>query len=154
MFWTKTVKNDLEDLDLLRAELGWASIATANEAFYREAYGTLRTRIHELAQRTFRGCGNVSGDAWIYRYTNEFYRYVRAVGRPDPHAKHWEDLLRVEEERIFLVSAVLMKVIDEKVLSGHLFGAEDRHAEMLMFEDTASSSSSSKSSIAFETKVI
>lgn len=143
--WTKSTENDFKDVELIRVELDWDNIDRAKgKDFYLESYSTLCSVIDELASRTFKGRGNLSKDAWAYRYPDEFYNHARAVARPDPHAGHWEDLLRVQEERIFLVRAVIMKAIGETVLSEDLFVADHRHEKMLSDDGTASLTRNSK----------
>jgi hypothetical protein len=68
---------------------------------------------------------------WVTEFSDEFYRYVEAVAQQDPRAGHWDRLLRFANERVFLLSAIFIKILDEEVFSSLLFGSRADHQKSL-----------------------
>lgn len=135
----------VKEIDIVRPDLDWKAIKPDqdveafdpdNEEFFAQHLNSIIDDVAELADYAFGHAGNLGPDrAWLNEFPPEFCDYVSAVAHPDPHAGHWEDLLQQESERVRLASAVILKAIDEHVLSKHLFGADDRHRQVLERQD-------------------
>ena len=68
---------------------------------------------------------------WALDFAPEFVNYVELVAEPDLESGGWDALLRETGLRISLVKAVLMKILQDKILDEDLFGTEKRESEML-----------------------
>lgn len=110
------------------------------DEFYELNFGRLFVAVYTLAERTFSATkrpGPVKRAAWLMEYSESFYKYAEALANPDPNAGNWGRLLRDEKERSFLLSAMIMKVLDTQVLSSLLFGADPKQLEILQSTDVS-----------------
>ncbi|KAM0441140.1 hypothetical protein ACHAPT_000445 [Fusarium lateritium] len=110
------------------------------DEWYEEKFIILFTDIYDLVQSVF--CPDDNAQAprvspWLREYSNEFVNYVKLVAHPDPRAGKWERLLRDKLERASLLTAIIFKVLDTKVLSHLLFGASEEQEELLCSSDAA-----------------
>ena len=69
------------------------------------------------------------GITWTRRFPNEFCRYLQLIARNDPNAtgKDGECFLDHPDERCYIVVAMIMRVLEEHVLSSLLFGSDSSH---------------------------
>lgn len=134
--------DQLKSLDVVRPSLKWKAIRDrkhgSDEDFFSRHYSRLVDEIFKLVECAF-GTEDLPDDQdpWVNKFPDEFYDFVSAVAHPDPLAGDWKNLLCVYSERTALVAAIILKAIDEHVLSEHLFGADDRHEQILKLEDDA-----------------
>lgn len=132
----------LKAVDLIRPSLDWSVIRESNvgndEAFFSHHFRELVNDISAMAGHAFRADKPLGDqDPWVNEFPAEFYEFVNTVAHPDPRAGDWENLLRVEYERTAFVGAVILKAIDEHVLSKMMFGADDNHEQALRLGDDA-----------------
>lgn len=107
------------------------------DEFYELHYSKLFSEMHDLVTRTFCETANPESSPWLQEYPRQFIKYVELLARPDPHAAKWDRLLRDETERSFLLQATIMKIIDAKVFSSLLFGADSEHLGVLQATDAS-----------------
>lgn len=108
------------------------------DEFYELNFGRLFVEVYTLAERTFsvtKRPGPVKRAAWLMEYSESFYKYAEALANPDSNAGNWSRLLRDEKERGFLLSAMIMKVLDTQVFSSLLFGADPDQLKILQTTD-------------------
>lgn len=135
----------VREIDIIRPVLDWKAIKPdqdvkafdpENEEFVAQHLNSIIDDVTKLADYAFGHASDLGpGSAWLNEFPPEFCDYVSAVAHSDPYAGHWEDLLQQELERIHLASAVILKAIDEHALSKHLFGADERHKQVLERQD-------------------
>lgn len=68
---------------------------------------------------------------WAAGMGSEFVSWVKLVAEPDPESGGWDALLRNTKQRQSLVIAILMRVIQVKILDADLWGA-DKHEKKLL----------------------
>ncbi|KAF7548146.1 hypothetical protein G7Z17_g7240 [Cylindrodendrum hubeiense] len=107
------------------------------DEFYELHYSRLFVEVHALVARAFCQSTNPKSSPWLQEYPAQFIKYVELLARPDPHAGKWDRLLRDETERSFLLQATIMKIIDAKVFSSLLFGADPEHQSILQSTDAS-----------------
>lgn len=100
-------------------------------------HSKLFLRTETLIGEVLGGDGKLTGkqSPWVHQYPDEFYEHVKAIARPDPKAKHWEGLLRNEDERTLLITAIIIRVLDAEIFSSLMFGASDKHEKALHAHD-------------------
>lgn len=108
------------------------------DEFYELHFSEIVVEIYALVKRAF--CPGTQSTAprkspWLREYPDSFNKYVELLAHPDAHTGKWNRLLRDETERCFLLQAIIMKVLDTKVLSSLLFGADPEHKETLQSAD-------------------
>lgn len=143
MGWTETNVDDVRNISLdysyIQRKPGHWKAESGPKAgdFHERRYTSLFTRVYDLALAGFSGDGNLNGERspWTVHYSEEFYEYVKVVARPDPNTRHWDALLRNEAERVFLVTGIMMRALDAKVLSSLMFGAGSKHKAALITQD-------------------
>ncbi|PHH66292.1 hypothetical protein CDD81_7885 [Ophiocordyceps australis] len=60
------------------------------------------------------------------------FDFVSAVARPGIQKDKWDEMLRDGEERSLLLQGIVMKALDEHVLSSPLFGAAEEYQEQFI----------------------
>lgn len=138
--WVPPTKRDLADVELIRKKVSFYNWTQERvDKYYQDGFSTLFLEINDLVKMTFGGDGNLSSNQspWVHEYPKEFYEFVESVAHPDPLTKHWDGLLRNQVERIYLVQAIIMKVLDEHVFSTLMFGADADHEDVLKCEDAS-----------------
>ncbi|KAJ4263607.1 hypothetical protein NW762_006430 [Fusarium torreyae] len=107
---------------------------------YELHFSNLYVEIYALVQSAFcpgSSSRGPSASPWLREYPEEFIRYVELVAHPDARAGRWERLLRDGDERSNLLQAIIFKILDTRVFSQLLFGADSEHDETLQLSDTA-----------------
>ncbi|KAI8689033.1 hypothetical protein NCS55_00159100 [Fusarium keratoplasticum] len=110
------------------------------DEFYESHFNTLLKNVYSLVQRVFCPRDNAQApkvSPWLREYSNEFLQYVKLVAHPDVRAGKWGRLLSDKAERTCLLTAIIFKVLETKVLSCLLFGADSEHEKLLDSFDTA-----------------
>ena len=107
---------------------------------YEILFSNLYVEIYALVQSAL--CPGSSSRApstspWLREYPEKFIRYVELVAHPDARAGKWERLLRDGDERSNLLQAIIFRILDTKIFSQLLFGADSEHDETLQLSDTA-----------------
>lgn len=135
--WVPKNPKDVEKINIKRLDVDFTPIDEERDNFFQDNFSDLYVDIFTLAKEVFAGDGHLPNNqsAWEHEYPQEFYAYVQAIARPDPHTGHWEDLLAHETERISLIQGIIMKVFDVKIFSSQLFGASDDHEKALTAHD-------------------
>ncbi|KAH7156494.1 hypothetical protein EDB81DRAFT_392837 [Dactylonectria macrodidyma] len=113
------------------------SLQDHRDEFYELHYSKLFSEVHDLVTRIFCQITNPKSSPWLQEYPQQFIKYVELLARPDPHAARWDRLLRNETERSFLLQATIMKIIDARVFSSLLFGADAEHLNVLHATDAS-----------------
>ncbi|KAM5355259.1 hypothetical protein ACJ41O_001905 [Fusarium nematophilum] len=110
------------------------------DEFYELHFNKLFMEIYTLVQLAFcpgEGTRAPKVSPWLMEFPEEFINYVQLLARPDSRARKWENLLRDESERSYLLHAIIFKILDTKVFSLLLFGADPEHGKMLQSSDAA-----------------
>jgi hypothetical protein len=89
------------------------------EAFSREYFG-----LHDLEEGEFH-------QPWAAGMTPEFLNYVEMVSDADPELGDWDQLLRSTKQRQWLIMAVLFRILEVKILSMDLWGADKEEKKLL-----------------------
>ena len=129
---------DIWPLKVSFSKLNWrVKPEDRSDAFFEKHYADLFINIFDLADDTFGGCERLqqAESPWAAQHPPEFFEYVKVVAGPDPNMGQWENMLRIADERVFLLTGVIMRAIDANVLSSLLFGASDKHREALDTQD-------------------
>ncbi|RSL55770.1 hypothetical protein CEP54_009190 [Fusarium duplospermum] len=74
---------------------------------------------------------------WLREYPDAFLKYVQLVAHPDARAGKWTRLLSDKGERACLLTAMIFKILDNKVFTRLLFGAGPDHEALLNSFDAA-----------------
>ncbi|KAF5027699.1 hypothetical protein F66182_183 [Fusarium sp. NRRL 66182] len=134
-------KGKARSSSLLTISSGFTFLAALpGDEHYEYHFNHLYVEIYALVQSAF--CPGTSSRApltspWLREYPEEFIRYVELVAHPDARAGKWERLLRSGEERSNILQAIIFKILDTKIFSRLLFGADSEHDEILQLSDTA-----------------
>ncbi|KAK7431233.1 hypothetical protein QQZ08_002274 [Neonectria magnoliae] len=107
------------------------------DEFFELHYSNLVVEIRFLVERAFCPSGSPRSSPWLEAYPEQFLKFVELLARPDPHAGKWERLLRDGTERSCLLQAIIMMIIDAKVFSSLLFGADHEHQNILQSTDSS-----------------
>jgi hypothetical protein len=139
--WKAKSLEDLERIIPNRVDLHFDPLPELdNTATLEWEFGILLWKTYEASLQYFGGGdGNFPSQTspWLHQFPPEFYSYVEAVAHPDPYAGQWEDLLVNEAERVFLVTAIIMKALHTHVLSTLTFGADAEHEKVVNLEDSS-----------------
>ncbi|KAK7416324.1 hypothetical protein QQX98_005268 [Neonectria punicea] len=107
------------------------------DEFFELHYSNLVVEIRALVERAFCPSGSRRSSPWLEAYPDQFLKFVELLARPDPHAGKWERLLRDGTERNCLLQAIIMMILDAKVFSRLLFGADHEHQNILQSTDSS-----------------
>ncbi|KAF7546725.1 hypothetical protein G7046_g9219 [Stylonectria norvegica] len=110
------------------------------DEFYELHYSNIYVEVYTLVEKTFSPKNSHKGPArslWLREYPEQFKKYVELLARPDPFSGKWDRLLRDENERSFLLQAIIMKTLDTQVFSSLLFGADPEHMKILQAADAS-----------------
>ena len=110
------------------------------DEFYELHFSHMFVEIFNLVEKTFcppDGSRHKKKSPWLREYPESFNKYIELLAHPDPFSGKWDRLLRVDQERSFLIQAMIMKVLDTQVLSSLLFGADPEHAKILKSDDVS-----------------
>lgn len=107
------------------------------DEFYELHFSNLFVEVNVLVRKAFRQPTKPKSAPWLQEHPGQFIKYVELLARPDRHAGRWDRLLRDKTERDFLLQATLMKIIDAKVFSSLLFGADPEHLSILQSTDAS-----------------
>ncbi|KPM45866.1 hypothetical protein AK830_g604 [Neonectria ditissima] len=108
-----------------------------SDEFFELHHSRLVVEIRVLVERAFCPTGRPNIYPWLESYPEQFLKLVELVARPDPHAGLWARLLRDGAERSCLLQAIITKIIDTKVFSSLLFGADHEHQNILQSTDAS-----------------
>lgn len=95
------------------------------ERFVVESYG-----VHDIDRGAF-------FEPWACSMSPEFISWAESVAEPDPATGGWDNMLRNTEQRQWFVMGILMKIIEKKIFSEELFGANEQQRELLHGLDRA-----------------
>jgi hypothetical protein len=88
--------------------------------FSRDYFG-----LHDLDEGEFH-------QPWAAGMTPEFIRHVEEVAEADPADGGWDKLLRNTVQREWLISAIIMRILEIQVFSADLWGADAEEKELLL----------------------
>jgi hypothetical protein len=108
------------------------------DKWYVEMFQLLARRLDKFSAEYFTVHDLNKGEfyqPWTLDFKPEFLNYVEQVAEPDPMRGGWNALLRDTGNRKSLISAILMRILQNNVFSENLFGADKREEDsMASFE--------------------
>lgn len=109
------------------------------DEFYELHYSQVRIEIDQLVKKAFcTADGYGTGKSpWVRGYSEQFCKHVDMLARPDILSGHWDRLLRDQEQRSYLLQAIIMRILHSQILSSLLFGADPQYIKLLRSGDTA-----------------
>lgn len=102
---------------------------------YQNEFRKLFNRMDAFAEKYF-GLHDLESEGqfyepWAAGMTPEFLSLVEMVAEPDHDLGGWDTLLRRIKQREWLIVAILMRIIQVKVLNTDLWGADTEEKNLL-----------------------
>jgi hypothetical protein len=112
-----------------------------SNVWYQNEFRKLFNRMDAFAQKYFclhdlESEGKFH-EPWAAGMTPEFVNWVEMVAEPDPGLGGWDTLLRNTKQRQWLIVAILMRIIQVKVLNADLWGADKEEKNLLFANERA-----------------
>lgn len=107
--------------------------------WFQNSYAVLFDRIFVFAKEYF-GFQNLAKglhEPWAIDMPVEFLRYVELVAEPDPAVGGWDELLTNTDSRVFVIIAVIVRILEVKVFAPNLWGNTKEGEEFLHGLDRA-----------------
>ncbi|KAH8883839.1 hypothetical protein GQ53DRAFT_421488 [Thozetella sp. PMI_491] len=125
----------------MRFQMSWPLEKELGHEWYEMLYTHLYVRVHKVAEQYFK-LGDLPkvrhwDSLWTHqKFSDQFLYYAGVIARGDKKTGGWEEMLKSELHRQYLIMGVIGKVLETTVFSELLFGATEEQSKLLKSQDT------------------